>query len=169
MLELSAGRCRYAPRQAAALFCPLHFLGRSICICISYCDCKSIFIWICIHVCNNICICMSICQILILIWFVSVYVSEFVPVFVILFLFLFVTVFFIFDKVPDKQLNLFVSRSHYGLVAATLLKTKENKYFYLYLYLSLLPIVIVFSIKCLTSNCTCLWTPPTMPWWPQHY
>ena len=61
MLELSADRCRYAPRQAAALFCPLHFLGRSICICISYCDCKSIFIWICIHICNNICISMSIC------------------------------------------------------------------------------------------------------------
>ena len=97
MLELSADRCRYAPRQAAALFCPLHFLGRSICICISYCDCKSIFIWICIHICNNICISMSIC-ILNCDLFVSVYVSEFVPVFVILFPFLFVIVCFFLIK-----------------------------------------------------------------------
>ena len=137
MLELSADRCRYAPRQAAALFCPLHFLGRSICICISYCDCKSIFIWICIHICNDICISMSIC---ILNWdlFVSVYVSEFVPVFVILFPFLFVIVCF-FYKVPYKQLDLFVARSHNGLVAAIQCKTKKSKYFYLYLCLSLYP------------------------------
>ena len=138
MLELSADRCRYAPRQAAALFCPLHFLGRSICICISYCDCKSIFIWICIHICNNICISMSIC-ILNCDLFVSVYVSEFVPVFVILFPFLFVIVCFFFDKVPYKQLDLFVARSHNGLVAATQFKTKKSKYFYLYLCLSLYP------------------------------
>ena len=99
MLELSADRCRYAPRQAAALFCPLHFLGRSICICISYCDCKSIFIWICIHICNNICISMSICiPNCDFNFFVSVYVSEFVPVFVILFLFLFVIVCFFLIK-----------------------------------------------------------------------
>ena len=138
MLELSADRCRYAPRQAAALFCPLHFLGRSICICISYCDCKSIFIWICIHICNNICISMSIC-ILNCDLFVSVYVSEFVPVFVILFPFLFVIVCVFFDKVPYKQLDLFVARSHNGLVAATQFKTKKSKYFYLYLCLSLYP------------------------------
>ena len=76
--------------------------------------------------------------------FVSVYVSEFVPVFVILFLFLFVTVFFIFDEVPDKQLNLFVARSKNGLVVATLFKTKGNKYF-LSVFVSEFVSVFVFS------------------------
>ena len=140
MLELSADRCRYAPRQAAALFCPLHFLGRSICICISYCDCKSIFIWICIHICNNVCISMFICIqnydfnficICVCIWIctricnsISISICNCV---------------LFFDKVPYKQLDLFVARSHNGLVAATQFKTKKSKYFYLYLCLSLYP------------------------------
>ena len=139
MLELSADRCRYAPWQAAALFCPLHFLGRSICICISYCDRKSIFILICIHICNNICISMSICIpdcdfnficICVCIWICTRICNSIQ--------FLFVIVCF-FYKVPYKQLDLFVARSHNGLVAATQFKTKKSKYFYLYLCLSLYP------------------------------
>ena len=44
----------------------------------------------------------------------------------------------------DKQLNLFVANK--GLVAATLFKTKESKYFDLYLYLSCIRICIFTSI-----------------------
>ena len=45
----------------------------------------------------------------------------------------------------DKQLNLFVANK--GLVAATLFKTKESKYFDLYLYLSCIRICI-FTYIC---------------------